>query len=206
MEQLLTWVKSLARPDKNDIRKRIKRNRLTLTPSQEEEWNQLNCLRVLQLEPVMQAFCVYCYVSLPHESGTKELIDNLMAWGKCVAVPKVEGKRLVFYAINTREDLETGTMGILEPREGCLRVCDRTAPVIVPGLAFDQGMHRIGYGGGYYDRFLHAEPRHLSIGLAYPFQIVKRLPSEPHDKAMDLVITPYGWNIAYWSKGDHACS
>lgn len=193
MERLLTWVKSLANPDKNDIRNRIKKKRLSLTPLQEKEWNQHNCLNVLLQESVRQAFCVYCYVSLPHEAGTEELIEKLLERRKCVAVPKVEGERLVFYAIRGREDLEKGTMGILEPKPGCLRVCDRTAPVIVPGLAFDGNMHRIGYGGGFYDRFLEKEPKHPAIGLAFPFQMLDKMPSEPHDKTMDTVIIPQIW-------------
>ena len=110
--------------------------------------------------------------------------------GKYVAVPKVEGKKLVFYAIQGKKDLESGVMGIMEPKSSCLRIGDEFAPVIVPGIAFDREGHRIGYGGGYYDRFFDEEPDHPRFGIAYPFQLFDSLPAEAHDKGMDMVITP----------------
>lgn len=161
----------------------------------EKEWNRELCFLAMRQRDVESSYCVYCYVSLPHEAGTKELIESLLLLGKCVAVPKVEGDRLVFYAISGLRDLEKGRMGILEPKPSCIRVRDRTAPVIVPGLAFDREMHRIGYGGGYYDRFLEDEPQHPKIGLAFPFQMFERLPAESHDKSMNQVILPMTWHF-----------
>lgn len=175
---------------KNDIRAQVKEHRLALTQSQEEAWNDAICQKLLSMRAIRQAFCVYCYVSFRHEAGTKQLINGLLEMGKYVAVPKVEGKRLVFYAIQGVRDLESGIMGIIEPKSSCLRISDPYAPVIVPGIAFDGAGHRVGYGGGYYDRFFEEEPNHPKFGIAYPFQLFEALPAEPHDKAMDLVITP----------------
>lgn len=175
---------------KNEIREQVKEHRMALTQSQEEAWNDSICRKVLNMRAIRQAFCVYCYVSFRHEVGTKQLIACLLEMGKYVAVPKVEEKRLVFYAIQGVRDLESGVMGIMEPKPGCLRISDPYAPVIVPGIAFDQQGHRVGYGGGYYDRFFEEEPNHPKYGIAYPFQMFDSLPAEAHDKGMDLIITP----------------
>lgn len=175
---------------KNEVRELVKTQRQALTPKQEAEWNDAICRKILGLRSIRQAFCVYCYVSFRHEAGTEKLIEGLLEMGKYVAVPKGEGNRLVFYAIQGKRDLESGVMGIMEPKSGCLRIRDEFAPVIVPGTAFDREGHRIGYGGGYYDRFFEEEPDHPRFAIAYPFQLMDALPFEPHDKGMDMVITP----------------
>ena len=84
---------------KSEVREWVKENRLALTQKQELEWNDAICKKILSLRTIRQAFCVYCYVSFRHEAGTEKLITSLLEMGKYVAVPKVEGKRLVFYAI-----------------------------------------------------------------------------------------------------------
>ena len=106
---------------KNEIREWVKENRQALTQKQEMEWNDAICRKILSLRSIRQAFCVYCYVSFRHEAGTEKLIQGLLEMGKYVAVPKVEGKKLVFYAIQGKKDLESGVMGIMEPKASCLR-------------------------------------------------------------------------------------
>lgn len=175
---------------KNEIREQVKSDRMALRQKQETEWDHAICSKILNLRSVRQAFCVYCYISFHHEAGTGKLIESLLDMGKYVAVPKVTGKKLVFYAIFGKCDLESGVMGIMEPKEECLRISDPFAPVIVPGIAFDREGRRIGYGGGYYDRFFEEEPDHKRLGIAYPFQLFDSVPAEPHDRGMDLVITP----------------
>lgn len=176
--------------EKSEIRKEVKEYRFVLDHKLEEKWNLAICEKVLNLRTIRQAFCVYCYVSFRHEAGTEELIRALLEMGKYVAVPKVTGDHLEFYSIHGRQDLEEGVMGIMEPKASCLKICDGKAPVIVPGIAFDREGHRIGYGGGYYDRFFDQEPDHARLGIAYDFQIFDQIPVEAHDKGMDLIITP----------------
>lgn len=176
--------------EKNEIRKQVKEKRLVLDSATESRWNELLAEKILDLPEIRRAFCIYCYVSFHHEAGTSRIIEALLELGKLVAVPKVFEKELEFFAISGRQDLEEGTMGILEPKASCLRVRDLLAPVLVPGLAFDLSGARIGYGGGYYDRFFEREPEHPRLALAYEFQIFDSLPSKPHDKTMNQIITP----------------
>lgn len=180
----------MEKQEKNEIREQVKLCRQALVKEQETAWNDAILNKVLRLKSIRQAFCVYCYVSFRHEAGTEKLIESLLEMGKYVAVPKVVGKKLVFYALQGKQDLEPGVMGIPEPKEDCLRISDLHAPVIVPGIAFDRAGHRVGYGGGYYDRFFEEEPDHERLAIAYPFQIFEAVPAESHDKGMDLVITP----------------
>ena len=81
-------------------------------------------------------------------------------------------------------------MGIEEPSAGCRPVNDKSALVLVPGVAFDREGRRLGYGGGYYDRFFAREPKHPRWGLAYAFQIVEKLPKEEWDQKVERVILP----------------
>lgn len=175
---------------KNDIRIFVKEQRMALETTAECVWNDSIYRQLLSIDDILRAFCVYCYVSFRREAGTWRFMESLLKQGKCVAVPKVVGRDLEFYSISGKTDLEEGVMGIMEPKSSCLRVHDPQAPVIVPGIAFDRYGNRIGYGGGYYDRFFEREPDHPRIAIAYGFQIFDHIPTEPHDKRVDRIITP----------------
>lgn len=175
---------------KDDIRQVIKEQRRTMKVASKILWDEAICRKVMSLDEIFRAFCVYCYVSTQGEVSTWGLIEALLKQGKCVAVPRVEGKELEFYSIHGKADLEEGTMGIMEPKSSCLKIHDSKAPVIVPGLAFDNSGNRMGYGGGFYDRFFEKEPNHLRIAVAYGFQIFDHIPTEPHDKPMNRIIIP----------------
>ncbi|MFN4132593.1 MAG: 5-formyltetrahydrofolate cyclo-ligase [Caldimicrobium sp.] len=102
-------------------------------------------------------------------------------------------KRLTFHLVSSLEELRSGFMGILEPPfENSQALPEELDVILVPGLAFDREKIRLGYGGGYYDRFLK-ETKALKIGVAFSFQIVDYLPREPHDIKMDLILTEKGF-------------
>ena len=105
---------------------------------------------------------------------------------------------LVAYSSET--ELFAGPMGILEPApegEGRMSVAEGDVAVwIVPGLAFSRSGARLGYGGGWYDRFLaKSDPSSISLGVAYPFQIVDDLPLEPHDLPLSDSVNLPGWGV-----------
>ena len=190
MVLLRIWVKNMETLGKNEIRSWVKEQRKNLDASKETKWDESILEKLLHLEEIRKAFCIYCYASMHHETGTWKIIDLLYKQGKLIAVPKVNGKEIDFYAITGKSDLEEGAMGIMEPKKTCLKVHDFEAPVIVPGVAFDKNKNRLGYGGGYYDRFFEKEPNHLKIAIAYEFQIIDHIPTGPYDKAVDKIITP----------------
>lgn len=180
-------------PDKKtELRSQVKDLRRALLPCEKAVMDEKILNHLLSLDSVRHAPCIYVYVSFGIEVDTKVLLDRLWKLGKRVAVPRVEGKEISFYYITSMEDLRPGCMGILEPVPGCEAAGSSAAPLIAPGLAFTEAGERIGYGGGFYDRFFEREPEHLRIGVAYPFQIFPELETGPCDIPVHTVIGPDG--------------
>ena len=143
--------------------------------------------KVLTNSKVLTSDTILIYVSYKSEVSTLKLIKELLKIKK-VAVPKVEGKIMNFYYINSFSDLTLGYHGILEPSPMSPVKDYSSAICITPGLCFSSDGYRLGYGGGYYDKFLEEHPVY-TIGLAYHKCLIKRLPHEPHDKKIDEIIT-----------------
>ena len=141
---------------------------------------------------------VLAYVSYDNEVDTRAVIESALASGKRVAVPRVlpHKHKMDFYEIDGMGDLEEGFKGILEPRRGVsspLGTVDLLGSVcLVPGLVFDADGHRIGYGGGYFDRFLQFYPGD-KIALARSAQVSSNpLPAESSDVPVDFIVTDSG--------------
>ena len=146
---------------------------------------------------------VLTYVSFRSEVSTYGIIDRFLKMGVKVAVPRVEEEEIRFYHISSCDDLADGYMGIPEPKTTCRPWEKKTAGltsgspvshidtlVLVPGSVFDRQGNRIGYGGGFYDRFLTDHQGMYSIGLAYECQIADEIPADEWDRKVDMVITP----------------
>lgn len=139
---------------------------------------------------------IYPYISYQKEMPTLHLIERMIEDGKRIAVPKVIGDEMVFYEITSLSDCQPGCMGILEPVEGKNTVTE-PGLMLMPGLAFDLQGGRMGYGGGYYDKYLARYPYHCTAAWAYDFQIVEQVPMKSHDRRVDYMITP--------EKGVYSC-
>lgn len=183
---------------KKQLRKEIIARRNSLAAVDREEKSALITRRVLALPFWEQARIIMCYVSFGSEVNTFPLITTALEQGKRVAVPlcQPEGRRLLAAEVSDFPgDLRPGTWGILEPRPETLRPL---APgfidlVLVPGVAFDRAGNRLGYGGGYYDRFLATlRPGARAIALAFSEQIVADVYPQAHDRPVDMVITDGG--------------
>lgn len=151
--------------------------------------------KVFRLTAFRQAKTVCCYVSLPYEVQTWQMIEAMIAKDKRVVVPVVrEGStRLALSEIRVpKKDLQPGPFGVHQPkpnRRRSVRVKDVDF-VLVPGLAFDRRGHRLGHGKGYYDRFLAKLPKTVpTVGLAFRFQLFDSLPTSAHDHAVSSVLT-----------------
>lgn len=140
--------------------------------------------------------CVLTYVSYRSEADTLKLINYLLSSGVRVAVPLCgKNGQMSFYSISSLSELELSEKGIPEPsEERAEKVMDFTDTLcIVPGTAFDRKGNRTGYGGGYYDRFIAAETEIITAGLCYHSLLYDEVPSEPHDKSVDYIITEKGF-------------
>jgi 5-formyltetrahydrofolate cyclo-ligase len=150
--------------------------------------------RLTELEEYKCASVILTYVSFRSEAGTKRLIQKALSEGRRIAVPVciLNGKVLLPCEIQSLEDLVPGTWGILEPSEHARSMLETKEIdlAIVPGLAFDMQLNRLGYGAGYYDRFLpKMRPNTVKVGICYEFQLIDRLPADPFDIPMDCIVT-----------------
>ena len=147
--------------------------------------------RFLTLRQYAKCDTVFTYVSKDLEVDTYAIIRAAWANGKKVAVPKcIEDSKMDFYYIESMDDLEDGSFGVKEPVESkCKKVADLSRGLcIVPGLSFDAEGYRLGYGKGYYDRFL-SKFGGETVGLCYSNCIKWKLPHGKYDRAVDVIVT-----------------
>ncbi len=149
--------------------------------------------KVYRLAVFRRADAVCCYVSLPYEVETRQLIAQMLATGKRVVVPRVRAKGLELRELRDPDaELRPGAFGVPEPDP---RACRRVDPsaldlVLVPGVAFDRRGNRLGHGGGYFDRLLARLPRATpTVGLCFEFQLLDRVPTDLHDHAVQTVVS-----------------
>lgn len=173
---------------KKDIRKRVLSYRDSMDKKDREESSRKiqNC--VLTHPFFLQANIIYCYVDYRNEVETKSIITKAWELGKLVAVPKIEGEEMKFYYISDFSDLKEGYRGILEPANN-VPAEDTHALVIMPGVAFDRKRNRIGYGKGFYDKFLDKHPSYHTIALAFECQLLDEIDADELDYRPEVLIT-----------------
>lgn len=194
--------------DKKNFRKAMLLKRDAIPYENRIEADKARNERIRNWDVYQNAKWLLFYVSYRSEADTLELIGEALADGRYVAVPKVVGTDMVFYRVTEFSQLIEGYKGILEPdtdrceavietnREDDRRTQSVTKLVLpkhtllfVPGCAFDKTGGRMGYGGGFYDRFMEMYPDVLRVALAYEEQLVPEVPREDHDKLVDAIIT-----------------
>lgn len=196
---------------KGHIRREILRVRDAVPDGDRARYDAVIRERVLCHRAYCDAQIILAYASYRSEVGTMMLIEQALSDGKHVFLPKVSGDDMEFWQITVLGNLRSGFRGIPEPAETVsfpawiggrsLRATD-TVMMWMPGAAFDKERHRIGYGKGYYDRYLgrvsdgkggfHVEDIAFGLctaALAYACQILQRIPYEEHDIRPDMVIT-----------------
>ena len=141
-----------------------------------------------QSELYQNAKSIYGYLPYNQEVRTVEMLQQAIADGKRVAVPKCYGSEMRFIWMDDLSQVAPGYANIPEPIADEPIADDEAALVLMPGLAFDPQGHRIGYGGGFYDRFLADEPDHPTLALCYGFQMVEHLETEEFDIPVDQVM------------------
>lgn len=200
--------------DKKTFRKAMLAKRDAIPYETRIEADEARNERIRSWEIYQNAELLLFYVSYRSEADTLQLIREALVAGRKVAVPKVVGTDMVFYRITETSQLVEGYKGILEPdTERTVAVTGRADSakeqdmlmesvnsdtkgvlpentiLFVPGCAFDKSGGRMGYGGGFYDRFMEKHPDVLRVALAYEEQLVEGVPREAHDKLVDLIVT-----------------
>ena len=174
--------------DKKTLRREIREKKRAM--SEEEILSRSERLGELfaATEAYRNAKSVYGYLPYNQEVRTVPMLHKALDDGKRVAVPKVYGDTMKFLWLDDLTQVEKSEMGIPEPVADEPVADDRTALVLMPGVAFTKNGDRMGYGGGYYDRFLSDEPNHPTVALCYEFQVMETLPTEEFDIPVDLVL------------------
>lgn len=173
--------------DKRQLRKDMIQKRLSLSDERFSSLNKKIQERLETLDAFLKAKKIAIYVSYRHEADTRALMKRHFD-DKLLAVPRIENKEMNFYVIHSLNELEKGYFGVDEPVTQTLMKPDDLDLIIVPLLLFDRKRNRVGYGAGYYDRYMK-DLTIPKIGIAYSFQEVAD--TQPHalDIPLDLIIT-----------------
>jgi 5-formyltetrahydrofolate cyclo-ligase len=171
---------------KERIRKEILNIRKSYDKVEEDSHKIIKNIKKLPHILEKQVFLFY----YPHQNEVNllPLLNELKNEGKTVLLPKVNGGFIVPVLVKDLQNLKKGKFSILEP-EGKIFSKEKIDVIFVPAIVFDKQGHRIGFGKGYYDRFLK-DTKSIKVGVAYDFQIVDEIPFEEHDVPVDFVITP----------------
>lgn len=172
--------------NKADARRLVRERKRLLNEADKKEAARLAFERVEQTSLFMQSRNILLYYSLPDELSTIEFI-NKWAAKKNIFLPRVNGDDLEILPYN-KETLHVGAYQIEEPDGSDIRDICEMELVIVPAMAYDLSGNRVGRGKGYYDRLL-VKADIAKIGVAYDFQLLDKIESEPHDVRVDIVIT-----------------
>jgi 5-formyltetrahydrofolate cyclo-ligase len=179
--------------DKKCIRKKIKEKRDSIPRIEKEKLDNIIFEKVIGSEEYKKSNNLFIFVSFESEVDTHRIIKRALKDGKNVSVPKTISREegMAAVKINDFSELKNGAYGILEPENLDLRMKESLMDVCyIPGVAFDKEGGRVGYGGGYYDRFLNLVRKDTQkIALCYSFQILDKVPREEHDILVDSIIS-----------------
>jgi len=182
--------------EKAKLRHHMLKIRQELSPDYMKECSELIAERLIQLPQYQEASLILFYMPFRQEVDVRPAMEAAWKAGKKVALPRVrkQEKNIDGYVVNRWEELQAGAYGILEPPPLPDRWIgpDAISLVVAPGVAFDRQGFRLGYGGGYYDRFFaHPSMNAWRVAVAYPEQIVATTYPEAHDFRMHLILTPH---------------
>ena len=174
--------------DKKELRRQIREKKRAMTEAQIVAASERLGELFLNCPEYQAAKTIYGYLPYNQEVRTVPMLEQAMKDGKRVAVPKCYGDQMRFIYMEDLSLVENGYANIPEPIADEPVADDPTALVLMPGLAFTEEGNRMGYGGGFYDKFLAAEPNHPTVALCYDFQMVDYIPTDDYDIPVDRVL------------------
>jgi 5-formyltetrahydrofolate cyclo-ligase len=176
--------------DKRTLRRRVIARRDELTEHDRADRSRRITDRVLALPEVLEADTVMAFWSFGSEVETAPLLDRLREAGSRVVLPRVEGRDVVAVAHAPGAPVAASSFGAMEPAGAEVVDPIEVDVVIVPGVAFDRLGRRVGYGGGFYDRFLgRTRPGVPAVAAAFALQVVAEVPEGPMDRRVDAIVT-----------------
>src|SRR5476651_2557574 len=178
---------------KSALRKQIHTVLHKISPAARTAASAQICSRLKEQEFWKNAASVLFFAPLPGEADLWQLLEETLAAGKTVALPRFDAAEQSYVACrvqNLRGEIVTGHFGVREPHTGCVEIpLGRLDLALVPGVAFDLNGNRLGRGKGFYDRLL-ADVRGVKCGIAFDEQVVEEVPAEQTDVPVDFILTP----------------
>lgn len=178
---------------KRNIRKEVLMKRSKMKAEEKELKDNIILEKLFETNLYKNARNIFTYISFGDEINTIKLIERALKDNKNISVPKTyrETRTMNAIFIPCLKELKENHMGILEPIDDSIVIKKEDIDlIIVPGAVFDKDFNRIGYGGGYYDRYLeNIAYKNNKVVLAYDFQIVDKIEKEEHDVKVDIIIT-----------------
>lgn len=179
--------------DKNILRKEILERRNYLELDNKIKYDKVIFKKLINSDIYKRSKKIFTYISFGSEVDTKKFINYAISDNKDIYVPKTDkvNKEMLAIKINSLNNMNVDKLGILEPKHvDKSKVGDKFDLIIMPGVAFDKNGNRIGYGGGYYDKYISKiNDKCVKLALAYELQIVENIKSEIHDIKVDFIIT-----------------
>lgn len=172
--------------DKREFRKIMKEKRGSLNKVERMEKDQTITEKLLDLSLVKDAKTIFVFLNFRDEVKTRDFISAALQREKTICLPKIAHGKMIAVEVNSLKGLKKNAMGILEPEGKAVEDMDL---ILCPGLAFDLKGYRMGYGGGYYDRFLETHPDPVTLGLGYDIQLVPEVPHESFDIPLDYFLS-----------------
>lgn len=179
---------------KKEIRHEVRLRKKQVTKEEQEIVGMQIYEELIRTKEFQEANSISIYVAYNQEVPTRLIIEKALELGKEVASPIVEHGEIEFYRYESFDSLQQSQYGILEPNKELGIVSDNSL-VIMPGVAFDEQRNRIGYGGGYYDRYMMRNSHLKTIAIAYDFQVYEQLDCEEKDYRPQKILTQKRWII-----------
>jgi len=184
--------------EKSLLRKEVLLKRNSMNRSEVSTKSNVIQRKLIESRVFNQSKSVGLYLAIGSEVQTREIINYALDLGKTVLLPRIMSNDLRFYVVDQKDfeenSFDVNRFGIKEPKID--KPADFIDLLIIPGIVFDTYGFRIGYGYGYYDKYLTINKYSKSIGLAYDFQFIKKpIPILPHDRKIDVLITESGFNV-----------
>jgi 5-formyltetrahydrofolate cyclo-ligase len=177
---------------KQALRRELLARRREVPPAEREAAGRAVAEGLVQLAAAREAPRVALYAATSDELPTRPLFDALAATGCLRLLPRIRGEGLEFARVDAWNELAPGRFGVLAPpQESPAQALGSGDVVVLPGVAFSAEGHRLGRGGGHYDRTL-AGASALLVGAAFAFQLVERVPHDSRDRSVDAIVTEHG--------------
>lgn len=182
---------------KKELRRQMLALRRSLSEKERHEMSMQIRKELLSRREIQEAENILCYANYGQEVETLPFLADCLLLGKRVYCPLVIGREMEFYRISSIDELKEGFHGIPEPLGDETRLYfpkkgSQKDVMIMPGVVFDLSYHRIGYGGGYYDRYLSRIKNLYTVAVAFSHQIVDEIPFEEYDICPQIILTEKG--------------